>query len=604
MGYSDKEISPLIIGYVIGSLILTIVAAFLTHSGFVVLIDFFSEIFSQFNILLSMDSRLISNERAGIIMIMSFLESFYISRAIGKLNDNPSLVNTIMTAIGNTFTSCFFVLCFKSFPVKILIVGFQIFMVVLGGMMFITMAIRIVSSGISMRSFQLICIGFFVLLAFVLKIDNPWLTEIMDYALLIGIIILSPVIAGFTVPVLMYSIELELFSYLFSHLSVNPVILTLIELVLTYPIGKIAGILTDAIIEMLDYNGFPIIDVLFVGLSLLTVAAWLFIVFNQNEFATKVETNEGVVQYTIGQIREKGEFGYYGCWELYDDGTLLLSSTDKDKSFSTDFGSSGAPWYEKRDSIKKVIIDSSLMTVPENSFVECENLETIYVSDSVNEFSVKAVDKCYALTSIEVDPLNQLYSSYDGCLYDKSKAHMLICATGKKNIDIPSETRELAKNIRDCIMLETINVNSDNQIFSSDDGIVYSKDYEHLIRCPIGRKKNVKINQDTRTIDECAFQYCHMNEVTIPRGCETLGPDCFYSCEELTKVVMPDSIKKVDYGAFYENKKLKRIVFTGNMPRLHPWAFYGDDITIVYPGDNKTWGKTGYGWIYRLCDKR
>lgn len=54
-------------------------------------------------------------------------------------------------------------------------------------------------------------------------------------------------------------------------------------------------------------------------------------------------------------------------------------------------------------------------------------------------------------------------------------------------IEVPKTVEKIEDKFVNNVILEEINVNSNNQIFSSQEGVLYNKDKTKLLRCPIGK---------------------------------------------------------------------------------------------------------------------
>lgn len=84
--------------------------------------------------------------------------------------------------------------------------------------------------------------------------------------------------------------------------------------------------------------------------------------------------------------------------------------------------------------------------------------------------------------------------------------------------------------------LEQINVDSENQTYKSEDGVLYTRDGSRLVWCP---------EQKQRT-------------VTISSGTAIIGEDAFLGCEKVTDIVLPVTVTTIEKKAF---EKMNSVVF-------------------------------------------
>lgn len=103
-------------------------------------------------------------------------------------------------------------------------------------------------------------------------------------------------------------------------------------------------------------------------------------------------------------------------------------------------------------------------------------------------------------------------------------------------------------------------VEKNNAVYSSIDGILYSKDKRKLIKFPLG---------------------LNINTFIVPENVEIIGTKAFYNCQQLEEVVLPSSIKKIEDHAFNECNNLKKIVLPSNAKELEMDVFCGRDIIVV-----------------------
>ena len=110
--------------------------------------------------------------------------------------------------------------------------------------------------------------------------------------------------------------------------------------------------------------------------------------------------------------------------------------------------------------------------------------------------------------------------------------------------------------------LEKIEVSQDNPYFSSQDGILYNKDFTELIRCPRNiQLTSITIPSSVIRIAPLAFQKCNkLISVNIPDSCHEIGESAFRSCDELRNVNLPSSLKCIETFLFIGCNSLRELI--------------------------------------------
>ena len=101
-------------------------------------------------------------------------------------------------------------------------------------------------------------------------------------------------------------------------------------------------------------------------------------------------------------------------WTLDDTGTLTISGNGKMHDYDRAMDHP-APWYEDRDNITNVIIDSGVMRIGNDAFSNCESLESVTIPDSVTNIGSYAFSGCSALASVTIP--DSVTSIGDGAFY-------------------------------------------------------------------------------------------------------------------------------------------------------------------------------------------
>ena len=135
-----------------------------------------------------------------------------------------------------------------------------------------------------------------------------------------------------------------------------------------------------------------------------------------------------------------------------------------------------------------------------------------------------------------------------------------------------------------------------NKYYTSEDGIVYTKDKKKLLKCPsertghivipdgvqeIGRRAfaNSKVESITfpdslRKIGYEAFVHCiKLNQIDFGSGIKEIGKTAFEWCSALTVLKLPQQIKKIGEYAFKNCINMKKVILNDGLKMIDCGAF-------------------------------
>lgn len=166
------------------------------------------------------------------------------------------------------------------------------------------------------------------------------------------------------------------------------------------------------------------------------------------------------------------------------------------------------------------------------SFEGGDNISSVYFGDSVETIDIYAFNYLSSLTQINVSPLNDNYSSDNGVLFNKNKNKLLRCPKGKTgNYSIPDSVTSIGDYaFNQCINLE-----------------------------------NITIPQTVTKLGFGVFSGCHsLVSISIPKGVTSISRDAFFICSNLTSVTIPNSITSIEYSAFCGCYSLTDVYYLGS----------------------------------------
>ena len=107
--------------------------------------------------------------------------------------------------------------------------------------------------------------------------------------------------------------------------------------------------------------------------------------------------------------------------------------------------------------------------------------------------------------------------------------------------------------------LEAVEVHPENELFTSKDGIVYTKDMKEIVYYPKG-----KIQAEGHP----------MGEFTLPDSVKIIGEKAFFHNTGLKKITLK-SVQTIENRAFYRAERIREVIFNKGIKTIRSEAFVG-----------------------------
>ena len=212
-----------------------------------------------------------------------------------------------------------------------------------------------------------------------------------------------------------------------------------------------------------------------------------------------------------------------------DNLTLTISGTGAMRDFSNNTMYL-PPWYDIKNNIKTLIINAGVTTIGNYAFWQCTNLTgTLTIPNTVTSIGNYAFRFCYSLTG---------------------------------TLTISNSVTTIGNYAFDGCNFTAINVDANNQYYSSQDGILYNKLQDIFVHIPASITGAVTIPNTITSIPNEAFVYrSSLTSITIPNSVTSIGDNAFYSCSGLTSVTIPNSVTSIGMSAFSSCSDLTTVNF-------------------------------------------
>lgn len=281
----------------------------------------------------------------------------------------------------------------------------------------------------------------------------------------------------------------------------------------------------------------------------------------QSSSESTVESQESVsppvlsegLEYELNADEKSYSVIGFGSWE----GTALVIPSEYNGLPVTSIGESAfwndyylqpvGSWTdienrERTVMITSAIIPDSIQSIGQYAFFDSFLLTDISMPDSVQSIGMGAFAGCYSLREITIPSSLQVIET----------ATFAVCRS-LINIRIPASVTTIGEGaFWWCSSLEKIDVDKDNQNYTSISNSLYSKDGKTLIQYALGQKDK-------------AF--------TIPDKVEKIAPSAFAGCNTVRELTIPSSITKIEPETFSYFLSLSKINFPSTLTSIEDWAF-------------------------------
>lgn len=157
--------------------------------------------------------------------------------------------------------------------------------------------------------------------------------------------------------------------------------------------------------------------------------------------------------------------------------------------------------------------------------------------------------------------------------------------TGLTSVTIPNSVESIGfAAFVNCPKLPRFDVASDNEHFTSVDGVLFTKDMKTLVQYPAAKAGSYSIPASVTTIELYAFAVSSgLTNVTIPNSVTSIPEGAFMNCFGLKSVLIPNSVTTIDSYAFFECTELTSVTIPGSVTSLAEYSFLNcSALTSVY----------------------
>lgn len=245
-----------------------------------------------------------------------------------------------------------------------------------------------------------------------------------------------------------------------------------------------------------------------------------------------------------------------------------------------------------RNTIQKITIPSSVKTIGDDAFLNCDDLTTVTFSGTgLTTIGEEAFFGCSALTTLNLP--STLTSIGDSAF--------TYCSS-LKSIDLPDGLIRINSYMfESCTKLSSVDFPA--SLLSIDTGAFYSCTSLSSVSLPNSLKQikssafyncssltDIVIPDSVGTIDGYVFKYCtSLKNVTFPKNVSSFGTYIFSDCTALESVTLPENLTVLNYGTFYKCSALKEVSLPGTITSINGSSFREcANLSTIYFGASKS----------------
>ena len=262
----------------------------------------------------------------------------------------------------------------------------------------------------------------------------------------------------------------------------------------------------------------------------------------------------GIVNLSISAEAEEtniaaGTVGEGISWVIGADGVLTISGSGE----AFDFSWYSPPWLEYADQITSVKIEEGITQIPDTLLCSLNYATKIYIPSTVSYIGTIAFDNSFGIEEYVVAADNESYKSEDGVIYSKDGEQLVRfpSAHHAEEFTIPESVSYIRNEAFACSRtLKVLNIGEN--VLTMGNNFLYNTMVEEII-----------FETAAPSIPYCAFSYCQMESFVVPDTVEELNSSIFFCATSLKTLVIGSGVKEIGSYLVYSTPNLSIIHYNG-----------------------------------------
>ena len=284
-------------------------------------------------------------------------------------------------------------------------------------------------------------------------------------------------------------------------------------------------------------------------------------------------------------------------WNLDEDGTFTLSGEGEmaSEDWSFDY-----PWYDVRQSVKKIVIGEGITSVANDAFSGCSNAKEIVLPSTLESIYSYAFCGCESVDTVTIPPSVEIVDmmafygvgTIKGYTYSAAEAYAYA-----EEIEFVSlgELPEVVILNGDCGDNATFSLTNRNVLTISDTGETAYYEYEGSPWWNYLNRVQKIVVEEGITVVGTTFNGCiYVKEIVISEGVESIDEMAFYGCWKVESLTLPSTLKTIGNNAF-DSIGLTEIIIPEGVESIGDYAFLGEIKKVTIPSSVSYIGEEAFG---------
>lgn len=222
----------------------------------------------------------------------------------------------------------------------------------------------------------------------------------------------------------------------------------------------------------------------------------------------------------------------------------------------------GSYAFDRNRTITTVKIPNTVTKIKNKAFYICPNLKSADLPDSLDNYSAGSIYNCIGLERLNVSRTNPLYTSIDGVLYSKDVTELVACPNAKTEIDLPDSLTyiqpaafEYCANLKTVVLPETVR-GTLSGVFRNCTAL-----------------ESVNIPEGVYKIEDCFKRCTSLKSINLPQSVKEMGTSTFSNCTALESITLPNAVKRISSNTFEGCSNLTTVTFSNAVADIDSNAF-------------------------------